>query len=364
MKKTASLPVMFLLVFAACAQAPEGYYEPAFSKSRYELKEALFGIISEHKTLKYAELWDAYLQTDADADSNILDMYNDCDFKFKEDQCGTGSSGNLQDQCKCYNREHSMPKSWFHDDKEKTPMYTDLFHLYPVSGYVNSRRNNNPFGEVEKPAYTSTAGSKLGPCSFPGYTGTAFEPLDKYKGDMARTYFYMATCYHDRVDTWTSDMLDSNNLDVFTRWSKELLLKWHRLDPVSEKEIRRNEVVYGIQGNRNPFIDHPELAEKIWGDDTGPWNGTDTMPVPPDTTGLQDHLPNHCKISVSGRFLQVDRETGTMEAVEIFDISGKRICATFVRQSRFGYTLPCAGIYIVRVSIDKRRRFSLKVAVL
>lgn len=277
-------------------------------------------------------------------------------------------------------------------------MYTDLFHLYPVSGYVNSRRNNNPFGEVADPEETFTGGSKLGKCTFPGYTGTAYEPLDEYKGDLARTYFYMATCYHDSIASWESDMLAGNNTDDFSEWAKELLLKWHRQDPVSEKETRRNDSVFVLQGNRNPFIDYPELVEKIWGGDTLAWGVTapeppaDTLPSEPPVDTLPSEPPadtlnpspadtlnpnppadtldirqtmfwNKCSISVENRFLQIEYHAGEMEAVEIFNAAGNRICATFVRQRRFGYRLPAAGLYIVRVTVGKRQ-FVRKTAVL
>ena len=366
---------VFLLILCSFAwvcraEEPEGYYDSAMYKGRLALKEALFGIINEHTKLKYNDLWDAYLRTDADADSNIIDMYNNCPFKFKRDQHSTGSSGNKENDCLKYNREHSFPKSWFHESKEGTPMYTDLFHLYPVSGYVNTRRNNHPFGEVEKPEQTFTGGSKLGNCTFPGYTETAFEPIDEYKGDLARSYFYMATCYHDRFATWESDMLAGNDTADFSDWAKELLLKWHRQDPVSEKETRRNDSVFVLQGNRNPFIDYPELVEKIWGDDTLAWGvtapePTDTVnPNPTDTLNIhQTIFWNKCSISLEDRFLQIEYHAGQMEAVEIFNAVGNRLCATFVRQNRFGYRLPSAGLYIVRVTVGKRQ-FVRKVAVL
>ncbi len=353
---------VFLLILCSFAwvcraEEPEGYYNSALHKGRLALKEALFGIINEHTKLKYNDLWDAYLRTDADADSNIIDMYNNCPFKFKRDQHSTGSSGNKENDCLKYNREHSFPKSWFHESKEGTPMYTDLFHLYPVSGYVNTRRNNHPFGEVEKPEQTFTGGSKLGNCTFPGYTGTAFEPIDEYKGDLARSYFYMATCYHDRFATWESDMLAGNDTDDFSDWAKELLLKWHRQDPVSEKETRRNDSVFVLQGNRNPFIDYPELVEKIWGDDNVAFGEK-----PQDTTSLEERFWMQCDFRVNGRYVEVHYKGGRFDWAELLNVSGQRICLSTVRQDHFGYTLPTAGIYILRLGLGKHT-YSRKVAV-
>ncbi len=105
------------------------------------------------------------------------------------DQCGNyGGEGD------CYNREHSWPKSWSDED---APMYSDLFHLYPTDGYVNGRRSNYPFGDVGSASWTSMNGSKVGSCSYPGYSGTVFEPIYEYKGDFARSYFYMTVRYYN-----------------------------------------------------------------------------------------------------------------------------------------------------------------------
>jgi hypothetical protein len=154
-------------------------------------------------------------------------------------------------------------------------MYTDLFHLVPTDGYVNNRRSNFPFGEVSNPTYTSGNGSKLGSCSAPGYTGIVFEPINEYKGDFARNYFYMATRYENIISSWHSNesnaeaILQPNSFPVFETWFVNLLLKWSTNDPVSQKETARNNAVYAIQHNRNPFIDHPEYANMIWGTNAG-----------------------------------------------------------------------------------------------
>ena len=347
-----------MLPWMAWAQVPDGYYDNALNKSGYELKRALWQCIFRHEQLSYADLWTAFGETDVDENGYIIDMYNDCQFEFQEDQCGSGSSGNPENQCVCYNREHSMPKSWFDEGR---PMYTDLFHLYPVSGYVNSRRSNYPFGEVGNATFTSTAGSKLGTCNYPGYGKTVFEPVDEYKGDFARTYFYMATCYQDKVASWESDMLAGNNQQVFTDWAMNMLLEWHEQDPVSEKEIARNNAVYEIQGNRNPFIDYPELVEKIWGDDDTPFTGEEEGDS--DGTGVEEAFWNQCSLHVSGRFLQLEYKGGLFDSVEIVDVSGRQICHSSVKQSSFAFTLPAAGVYIVRIQ-KGRLNTAKKISVL
>ena len=153
------------------------------------------------------------------------------------------------------------------------PMYTDLYHMYPTDKIVNNKRANFPFGETANPNWKSANDfSKLGPCSVEGYTGTVFEPNDEYKGDFARTYFYMVTCYEEKLPDWytaypeSQPTLDGNTYPGLSEWQLKMLMKWAKNDPVSEKEINRNNAVYGIQQNRNPFIDYPGLEEYIWGD--------------------------------------------------------------------------------------------------
>lgn len=191
-------------------------------------------------------------KTDVREDGRVWDMYSSSsDFIFIDDQCGT-----YKKEEDCYNREHSFPKSWFNDDY---PMYTDLFHLYPTDGYVNNQRGNYPFGETNGEKYKSNGGfSKLGKSTVSGYSGIVFEPADEYKGDFARSYFYMVTCYENRITTWNSDMLDGKSYPGFAQWALDMLLRWAAEDPVSEKETARNNKVYGIQGNRNPYIDFPD----------------------------------------------------------------------------------------------------------
>lgn len=150
-------------------------------------------------------------------------------------------------------------------------MVSDAFHIYPTDGKVNGQRSSFPYGECASGTTLPSCNGvdalgKLGKSTFPGYSGTVFEPVDEYKGDFARTYFYMAACYNDKIASWSSPMLAGNSYPCYTTWAVNLLLKWNEQDPVSQKEIDRNNAVYKHQNNRNPFIDHPELAEYIWGD--------------------------------------------------------------------------------------------------
>lgn len=255
-----------LVLLSYCySQPPDGYYDAAFGKKKDALKTALKEIILSHTVRSYNNLWTDFKSTDNKGNNIVWDMYSDVPdgtpayiYYFTSDQCG-----NYSGEGSCYNREHSFPKSWFSD---ASPMYTDLFHIYPTDGYVNGRRGNDPFGEVGNARWTSTNGSKSGASSFAGYTGNVFEPIDAYKGDFARTYFYMVTCYEDRVSNWSSAMLSGDKYPAFTSWAMNLLLKWSRDDNVSAKEYDRNNAIYRIQNNRNPYIDYPQLAEYVWGD--------------------------------------------------------------------------------------------------
>jgi endonuclease I len=246
-------------------QVPPGYYDGTEGLAGEELRSALFNIIKGHDEQSYNSLWTHFQSTDKKPDGTVWDMYSDIPggnpvyiYAFVVDQCGNyGAEGD------CYNREHSFPKSWFND---AAPMVTDLFHIYPTDGFVNGQRGNYPYGEVGNPSWVSTNGSKLGNCSFPGYSDIVFEPIDEYKGDFARTYFYMMTRYLDLVSTWTSPMLSGNDLSA---WAESMLIQWNDDDPVSEKETDRNNAVYEIQANRNPFIDHPEWVSEIWGFPSG-----------------------------------------------------------------------------------------------
>lgn len=247
------------------AQPPAGYYSTA-TGSGATLKTQLYNIIKGHTARTYDNLWTDFQSTDKKANGKVWDMYSDIPGGTPAYQYtfGTHQCGNYNSEGDCYNREHSFPASWFNN---ASPMYTDLFQLYPTDGYVNNRRSNHPFGEVgTSVTWQSTNGSKLGSAAVGlGYSGTVFEPRDEYKGDFARTYFYMVTRYENLVSGWNSDMISKNTFPSLSNWAMNMLGEWHVNDPVSQKEIDRNNAVYAIQGNRNPFIDNPNYVYQIWG---------------------------------------------------------------------------------------------------
>lgn len=254
---------------------PTGYYVTAQGLSGYALKTELYNIIKDHNAQGYSAIWNFYDSSARDKyfenDNSILDMYSEkpngsdsYNYTAVSDQCG-----NYSGEGGCYNREHSFPKSWFGGTIE--PVNSDVHHIYATDGYVNSKRSNFPFGEVASASFTSTNGSKLGSAaSSLNYSGTVFEPIDEFKGDFARAYFYMATRYENVIGTWQTKTTSSNAVlngssnQVFESWVVAMLLNWHNSDPVSQMELDRNQAAFEFQGNRNPYIDHPEFVEIIW----------------------------------------------------------------------------------------------------
>lgn len=252
------------------AQAPAGYYNSA-TGTGYTLKTQLYNIIKGHTDRGYAGLWTTYSTSDRDNqyenDNSIFDIYSEnptgtdpYKFTYGTNQCGTYSAeGN------CYNREHIVPQSVFNSS---APMVSDAHHIPPTDGYVNGRRSNYPHGNVSSATWTSRNGGKLGSSSVSGYSGTVFEPNAAFKGDIARMYFYFATRYENTIAGYSYEMFNGTSNQVFTTAFRDMLLAWHAADPVSAREIARNNAIYARQGNRNPFIDNPNYVNMIWGGGT------------------------------------------------------------------------------------------------
>lgn len=252
------------------AQAPAGYYNSANGLSGAALKTELSNIITNgHVDKGYNGLWTGYKTTDIDKDyendGTILDIYSErptgadpYNFTPGSDQCGTYSTeGN------CYNREHIVPQSLFN---QASPMVADIHFIRATDGKVNGMRSNYPFGKVGSASFTSQNGSKLGTSASSGYSGTVFEPIDEFKGDVARMIFYFVTRYQSKLSTFSSgNMLGSSAFPGLQTWELNVLLAWHNQDPVSQAEIKRNNASYAFQGNRNPFIDNPNYVNLIWG---------------------------------------------------------------------------------------------------
>jgi len=270
------LTLVAVMGLQAVAAVPSGYYNNAKNKSDKALMLALHSIINGHTKRSYQQLWTDFRTTDCNGNI-IIDRYANTSFTYNTDRCG-----NYNGVGDCYNREHSIPNSWWGGSDTDTA-YTDLHHMFPVDGWVNNERGNLPFGTCAGGSARGTG--KVGTCTFSGYSGTVFEVADEYKGDFARVYFYFATRYMTRMSNFTSStgsvVFTSSSYLGLTTWAINQLLAWHRSDPVSSLETTRNDNVYSIQRNRNPFVDNPELVEYIWGNKRGSiWTGSGSTTTP------------------------------------------------------------------------------------
>lgn len=250
---------------------PASYYSTVNTQRGATLKTVLYNKILGHTTLSYTPgVWNAYSTSDVQPNGKVWDVYSTrfdqaspYEYTMVTNQCGSYSvEGN------CYNREHSFPQSWF---GKATPMVSDVHHVFASDGKVNGERGNFPYGNVTTINYTSLYGGKRGTSTLNyGYVGTVFEPIDEYKGDFARGYFYMATRYENLIASWVSntgatDVLNGTSFPCFLPWQLSLLQEWNNLDPVSDKEMKRNNAIFALQNNRNPFIDSPQFVQRIWG---------------------------------------------------------------------------------------------------
>jgi len=306
--------LMFCIIsLSLFSQIPNGYYNGTEGLSGNALRSTLHNIIDNHDEQSYSSLWDYFPDTDRKSNGKVWDIYSDnpggtppYEFIFFSDQCGQYNS-----EGDCYNREHSWPQSWFN---ESYPMKSDLFHIYPTDGYVNGQRGSLPYGEVSHPDWVSMNGSRKGPCSFPGYSGDVFEPIDEYKGDIARSFFYVCTRYYNEDGNWQNNgMVNGANLRP---WAVNLLAEWHNEDPVSQKEIDRNDAIYSIQDNRNPFIDHPEFAGLIWG-----FSAADNNCLPADFS--VNVYPNPFKSEINFSLSPISNEAGNK--IVIYNLRGQKV---------------------------------------
>lgn len=306
-----------MTVAVAIIAQPQGYYDSVQGLTSNALKTALHNIIKNDNHVSYSGLWSAYQQTDRKPNGKVWDIYSDIpngtppyEFVFVDDQCG-----NYSGEGQCYNREHLWAQSWTNNDATEK---TDLNHVFPTDGYVNNKRDNYAFGEVGNASWTSQNGGKLGKCTVAGFSGTVFEPIDEYKGDIARALMYVSVRYYQEDDSWGNS--DMTTKSVIKDWAMDMLLRWHEQDPVDDKEIDRNNKIYDIQRNRNPFIDYPEFAQMIW-DET--WSVDENQYV---TTVLVDVWPNPATSSIN---IKGDN----LEIVFIYDAIGQPVLSLNVRNT-------------------------------
>lgn len=296
------LTLLTLVSISTWAEIPVGYYDACIGKKQSALKSQLYTIIKNHDRISYGSsgTWGAFRYSDVRSDGTVWDIYTD----DRVDMPSSGAASGM-------NIEHTFPKSWWGGTKNDA--YCDIMHLMPVNSNVNSRRGNNPYAEVATEKWSNSRSKTGSPKSGQGGgASTVFEPDDEYKGDLARTYFYMVTCYQNL--TWQGDGLktaENGTYPTLQDWAIDMLLNWHRNDPVSQKEIDRNEVVYDQQGNRNPFIDYPDMVEYIWGTmQSAEWTGEGGVLPPPSedpvlTSPLSEDFYNMGDVAY-GEYAQID----------------------------------------------------------
>lgn len=330
--------LLFVSPLLVMAQPPAGYYDPAAGLSGEALREALRAIIDGHTVLANSQLWSAYAATDRKQNNKVWDIYTDVpdgtptfEFAFVTDQCGEYSG-----EGDCFNREHSFPQSWFGGVPGPD---TDLFHMYPTDGWVNQIRGNWPYGTVSNATEETSNGGKLGPCTWPGCSGTVFEPIDAYKGDLARGYFYMLTRYMNQAGTWPAPILE---MGEFLPWVENILVTWHLQDPVSPKEVARNNTIYtSLQGNRNPYIDNPQWVQYIWG----------------PTAGIAEENEVRDRIWQEGGMLRISLNEPAQMKLSIFDARGAMLLTTSFTGDQGSVHLDApAGIYLVILDTDHGRQ--------
>ena len=293
---------------------PAGYYDTAEGLTGDALRTALHGIIQGHTVIPLSNTWVSFQTTDDKPNGKVWDIYSDVpggtppyEYTFGVDQGGVGGVEGTG-----YNREHTWPQSWFGGGVP--PMESDLFQLYPTDNFVNGQRGNDPYGVVGSPTWTSMNGSKTGTCTYPGYAGPAFEPIDAYKGDVARNYFYMSARYYLQDGGWPGSPMVSGA--TLLPWAAAMLLEWHAGDPVDQKELDRNGTIFIMQLNRNPFIDRPEFAERMLS------TALAVLEPVPLSFSLSQNAPNPFRSGTMIRFA-VPAETDVRVAV--YDTAGRLV---------------------------------------
>ena len=343
---------------------PPNYYNAATGLTCAPLKTALSTIITTGAIqLTYTPgVWTSYLKTDIKRNFEntrdiIWDMYSDrgpgqnepYEYVYQVNQCG-----NYTQEGDCYNREHSFPQSWFVGGTY--PMYSDINHLFPTDGKVNAVRSNFPFGEVTTLIGSPTQnGSKLGTGNNFGYTGTVFEPINEYKGDFARAQFYMATRYESQIDSWqnngnANEVLNGTEYQAYDDWYIKLLYKWHLQDPVSDKERARNDSVFVVQNNRNPFIDNPQWVFDVWSC-TGLLTATsvnDVLRLPANAVRL---YPN--PVINSNATIRLEKAFTQTTTLVLMDVMGRFVNQQIIPAGQTVITLQTKGLtkgmYVVKI---------------
>jgi len=363
MKKITLLALM-LTSFIITAQIPTGYYDSATGTAyvlKTQLKEIIDnnndGLVTEYQSVDkgYSYLYTTYQTSDSDNyyenNGTVLDMYSEkpsgldsYEYTHIVDK-DNGTGGTVEGDW--YNREHLIPQSVFNS---ASPMKNDAHFVVPSDKKVNGQRGSLPFGVVNTSNWTSTNGSKRGnnlnSGYSAGYTNDVFEPIDEFKGDIARMYFYFAVRYENNITGFNSyDMFDGTADKVFASPFIDILYQWHILDPVSQREIDRNNAIFSEQNNRNPFIDHPEYVGQIW---------SSVLAVDDYTANDFSMYPN----PAHSNMVYINKGNNTIKQLELYTITGKLILSKKIDTQNSIITLDkldtvAAGMYLLKIQTDK-----------
>lgn len=356
--------LLLTIFYISFGQAPQGYYDAAQGLTGFQLKTTLKIIIDDiddgngqpaHIPQAYSDLDLAYPMQNSgfrdeynayENDGFLLDIYSEnpngadpYNHVLITDECGNYNAEGV-----CYNKEHLLPQSFFN---QQMPMRGDIHYVFPTDGQVNGYRSNLPFGEVNNPDLTTLNGSKRGLNVFPGYNGTVFEPLDEFKGDIARGLLYFATRYEDHINTtgWDNpndNILNHDSSQFYDDWYIDLLLHWHINDPVSPEEIDRNNNGFLHQNNRNPFIDNPTYAQAIWD----------------ENFSIQEYKNFEVQVypnPVTGQFLNINTEGLSKFEIEIYNIFGNKMFQKKTTKAHNKVSVESwkSGIYLLKLRHSK-----------
>ncbi|NOX47578.1 MAG: T9SS type A sorting domain-containing protein [Chlorobi bacterium] len=336
------LSFSFLLVSGLFSQIPPGYYDGAEGLQGDQLKAALHNIIDDHTWYSYNDLRDFILKdTDEDPDNsnNVILLYTG------RSQAKSTFGGGAND----WNREHVWAKS--HGGfGNNPPAGTDAHHIRPTDASVNSSRGNKDF---------AMGGQEHSEATGNYYTAYTWEPRDAVKGDVARMIFYMATRYEGGSGEPDLEVVDAINTSPNPEHGKlSDLLNWNQQDPPDDFEINRNNVIYGYQNNRNPFIDHPEYVNAIWNpvsvqDNTLEENAVIIFPLPADNyLNIQFDIPVLSSLS-----LTITDLLGKTVLSETVSIDGDIVKADLTSIPNGLYIL---GLHNEEISINRKIQVSHK----
>jgi len=368
--------LVFLFFGSFLFAGPGTYYNTLDSTvSCSSFKNKLFNLIKNDSHLSYRVIDNYYNRTDVKNNEIgtgivILDRYSSenptgidyCAFDTVAGFCGNNSSSVY---CGCYNKEHVIPTSWY-NASGNTPINeisrTDMHYVWPADTKMNIAKSNLPLGYVQSATQSSLNGTKIGSSNstlnYSYNKSTVFEPIDSFKGDFARAYLYFAVRYQDSLSAWNrnniaQDVFTSGTYPGLESWILQLCMQWHKMDPPSTFERLRNDSVFAIQGNRNPFIDFPHWAEKIFGPDGAAASCVNTG-IRTQQTATLEVYPNPVQdaltIELSAAFvlenttIQITDMLGRVLYMETWKGNARPVIATSFLEK---------GMYVIRVESEE-----------